>query len=63
MEIIQAPPDGTSLQQLTRTVQQLCNFVNKFVAAVPTDSTAADVPGTVADLNELLAALRGLDGR
>lgn len=62
-EIIQAPAIGTNTEQLTKTVAQLCNLVNKLVGAVPVDSTASDVAGIVSDHNDLLAVLRGINGR
>ena len=63
MEIIQSPSPGASLEEVNRKVQQLCNLANKLVANVPSDSTASDVPGAVADFNALLAVLRGLNGK
>ena len=63
METIQSPRPGESLEQLTKTVQQLCNLVNKLIGSVPIDSVAGDVAGVVTDLNALLAVLRGLNGK
>ena len=63
MEIIQSPAPGASIEEVTRKVQQLCNLVNKLVSNVPVDSTAADVPGVVTDINALLAVLRALNGK
>lgn len=44
--------------EIDRFRQELCRVLNKRVPVIPSDSTAVDVPGVVADLNALLAALR-----
>lgn len=43
--------------------RQVAAMFNKLIGNVPDDSTASDVAGVVADLNELLAMLRGLNPR
>lgn len=61
-EIIQAPPIGTNLDDLTRKMQQLCNLVNKMITNIPADSTASDVAGVVSDLNSLQDVFKALNG-
>jgi len=41
-----------------RFFQELCRIVNKKTPVIPSDSTASDVAGIVADFNTLLANLR-----
>lgn len=43
--------------------RQVSALINKMVGGVPEDSTATDTAGIVADFNELLALLRGLNTR
>ena len=62
-EIIESPPHGATLEQVTKKVQQLCNLVNKLVANVPDDSTASNTAEMVVDFNALLAVLSALNGR
>lgn len=62
-EIIQSPKDGSNIEDITKKCQQICNFLNKLVSNVPTDSIASDVAGIVSDFNNLLAELRALNGR
>jgi hypothetical protein len=53
-KVIQAPPDD-------KWKMQASNLFNKMIGNIPDDSTAVDVAGVVADLNELLGVLRGLN--
>ena len=50
-------PPG-NIQELSKWYQEMCRVLNKKTPAIPSDSTAADVPTLVTDFNALLAALR-----
>jgi len=56
-------PIQSKEQQVTIYSQQNANLWNKLVGAIPADSTAVNVPEIVADFNELLALLRGLNSK
>ena len=56
-------PVQSKEQQVTTYIQQNANLWNKLVGAIPADSTAVNVPEIVADFNELLALLRGLNSK
>jgi hypothetical protein len=43
--------------------KQVATVINKLVGNCPADSTAVDVSGVVADLNALLALIRGLSAQ
>lgn len=50
------PPENKN--EMGRFLQELCRIVNKKTPTIPSDSTASDVAGIVADFNTLLANLR-----
>lgn len=50
------PP--TNKTELDRFYQELCRQLNKKKPVIPSNSTAVDVAGIVADFNTLLANLR-----
>jgi hypothetical protein len=50
------PPDNT--EEIEKYRQEMCRILNKKTPVIPSDSTASDVAGIVADFNSLLAALR-----
>jgi len=56
-------PIQSKEQQVTIYSQQNANLWNKLVGSIPADSTAANIAEIVADLNELLALLRGLNSK
>lgn len=58
MKIIIKPPPEITNESLRSFIVELCDIINQRFGNIPSDSTATDVTGVVADLNDLLEVLR-----
>lgn len=54
------PPRTKDPYELNQFFQNVCKVINNLVAAIPADSTAANVAEVVADLNSLQDAIKGI---